>query len=287
VVQEGRAGVRRADPGPSLRGALVLREGAAPRPSTKAHDLRIGLLDLIESAGVGERLPSERELAARWGVARMTVRKAIERLIEEGRLERRHGSGTYTAQAPYARLFGLSSFTDDMRRRGLIPSSKLVRFRKVRASSEVASRLQIAVGEDVFRFTRLRLADGQPMALETVSIPVAYAPDLSAKDLAGSIYDVLSDRYQISPASARTTIRPVLPDGRSAAALGIPPSQPCLRVDMTDLDHGGRAIMVADCLYRGDRYEVTIDLAAPAFPITKAGGRQQTPGVAGVDTVGS
>ncbi|HEY3201823.1 MAG TPA: GntR family transcriptional regulator, partial [Actinomycetes bacterium] len=57
--------------------------------------MRIRLLDLIESAGVGERLPSERELAARWGVARMTVRKAIERLIEEGRLERRHGSGTY------------------------------------------------------------------------------------------------------------------------------------------------------------------------------------------------
>jgi GntR family transcriptional regulator len=253
---------------------LVLRDGAAPRPSTKAHDLRFGLLDLIESAGVGERLPSERELAARWGVARMTVRKAIERLIEEGRLERRHGSGTYTAQAPYARLFGLSSFTKDMRQRGLTPSSKLLRLRKVRASSEAASRLQIPVGEDVFRFTRLRLADGEPMALETVVIPTSAVPDLSAKDLAGSIYDVLWDRYRISPASARTTITPVLPDGRSAAALGIPPSQPCLHIDMTDLDHSSRTIMVADCLYRGDRYELAIDLAAPAFPITKAAARQ-------------
>jgi DNA-binding GntR family transcriptional regulator len=253
---------------------LVLRDGPAHRPSTKAHDLRIGLLDLIESAGVGERLPSERELAGRWGVARMTLRKAIERLIEEGRLERRHGSGTYTAQAPYARLFGLSSFTEDMRQRGLTPSSKVLRLRKVRASADTASRLQIPVGEDVLRFTRLRLADGEPMALETVLIPSADVPDLSTKDLAGSIYEVLWDRYRISTASAQTTITPVLPDERSAAALGIPSSQPCLHIDMTDLDNRGRTIMVADCLYRGDRYELTIDLAAPAFPITKAGVRQ-------------
>jgi GntR family transcriptional regulator len=203
----------------------------------------------------------------------MTVRKAIERLIEEGRLERRHGSGTYTAQTPYARLFGLSSFTEDMRQRGLTPSSKLLRLRRLRASAEVASRLQIPVGEDVFRFTRLRLADGEPMALETVVIPAVDVPDLSTKDLSGSIYDILWDRYRISPASARTTITPVLPNARSAVALGIPPSQPCLQIDMTDLDHGGRTIMVADCLYRGDRYELAIDLAAPAFPTTKSGGR--------------
>jgi GntR family transcriptional regulator len=268
---EGRRPPRR--PRTYCEGELTLREGPANRPA-KARDLRIGLLDLIESAGVGERLPSERELAARWGVARMTVRKAIERLIEEGRLERRHGSGTYTAQAPYARLFGLSSFTEDMRQRGLTPSSKLLRLRKLRATTEAASRLQIPVGEDIFRFTRLRLADAKPMALETVLMPAAHVPDLSAKDLAGSIYDVLWERYRITTASARTTITPVLPNARSAAALGIPPSQPCLHIDMTDLDHSGRTIMVADCLYRGDRYQLTIDLAAPAFPTTKAGVRQ-------------
>jgi GntR family transcriptional regulator len=112
------------------------------------------------------------------------------------------------------------------------------------------------------------------MALETVLIPSADVPGLSTKDLAGSIYEVLWDRYRISTASAQTTITPVLPDERSAAALGIPSSQPCLHIDMTDLDNRGRTIMVADCLYRGDRYELTIDLAAPAFPITKAGVRQ-------------
>jgi GntR family transcriptional regulator len=253
---------------------LALRDGPARRPSTKVRELRIRLLELIDSADVGERLPSERELAARWGVARMTVRKAIERLIHEGRLERRHGSGTYTAQAPYARLFGLRSFTADMRQRGLTPSSKLLRLRKLRASTAVAKRLRIPVGEDIFKFVRLRLADGEPMALETVMIPAASVPGLSTKDLAGSIYDILRDRYRISPASGRTTITPVLPDGRSAAALGIPASQPCLHVDMTDLDHGGRTIMVADCLYRGDRYELGIDLAAPALPITKAGAQK-------------
>ena len=253
---------------------MAAREGPASRLSTKAHNLRIGLLDLIESTGVGDRLPSERELAARWGVARMTVRKAIERLIQEGRLERRHGSGTYTVQAPYARLFRLASFAEDMRQRGLTPSSKLLQLRKLHAGAEAAGRLQIPVGEAIFRFTRLRLADGQPMALETVLIPVAHVPDLSAEDLAGSIYDVLRDRHGIIPASARITINPVLPDSRSAAALGIPPSQACLRIDTTDLDNRSRTIMVADCLYRGDRYQLTIDLAAPAFPITKTGARQ-------------
>ncbi len=271
-----RGGPAAAAPTPDLacEAELALRDGPARRPSTKAHELRIGLLELIDSADVGERLPSERELAARWGVARMTVRKAIERLIEEGRLERRHGSGTYIAQAPYARLFGLRSFTEDMRQRGLTPSSKLLRLRKLRASTAVASRLRIPVGEDVFKFVRLRLADGEPMALETVVILAAYVPGLSTKDLTGSIYDIVRDRYRISLASGRTTITPVLPDGRSAAALGIAPSQPCLHVDMTDLDHGGRTIMVADCLYRGDRYELGIALAAPGLPITKARVRQ-------------
>src|SRR5215475_12839970 len=188
-----RGGPASVAPTPDLacEGELALRDGAARRPSTKAHALRIRLLDLVESAGVGERLPSERELAARWGVARMTVRKAIERLIEQGRLERRHGSGTYTAQAPYARLFGLRSFTEDMRQRGLTPTSKLLRLRKLRASTVVASRLRIPAGEDVFKFVRLRLADGEPMALETVVILAAYAPGLSKQDITGSIYDIL------------------------------------------------------------------------------------------------
>ncbi len=83
---------------------------------------------MVAGLEFGDRIPSERDLAARWGVARMTARKAIETVTAEGWLERRRGSGTYVAQMPYAKTLGLSSFTADMRRRGLVPQHSSPRF---------------------------------------------------------------------------------------------------------------------------------------------------------------
>ena len=230
------------------------------------HALRAHMRELIASAAPGARLPSERSLSQRWGVARMTVRNAADALVAEGLVERRQGSGTYVLPQPVLRFLGLTSFTQDMRDRGLEPSSRVLAFDVVDADLTLAGQLHIAVGEQVVRFTRLRLGSGEPMAVETTSIAAALVPGLAPPDLYGSLYELLARRYRIVPGSASVTIEPVLPDPATRRHLGIPPRQACLRLRMTDADPRGRVIMIADCTYRGDRYQLSASVPNAAAP---------------------
>jgi len=223
------------------------------------------LRHLVGTLELGTRIPSERDLAAQWGVARMTARKAIETLTVEGWLDRRHGSGTYVAQMPYAKTLGLSSFTADMQRRGLTPSSRVLDFGRVPADPTTAARLEIDEGTEVFRFTRLRLADDEPIAVEITWIPSHLVPGLSEDDLTGSLFDTLGRRYGISLGQASSTIDPALADEATAAELGIDGHEPCLRIQMEYTDHRRRAVMAATCLYRGDRYQIHVVLTPAAF----------------------
>ncbi len=221
------------------------------------HALRARMREIVASAAPGDRLPSERSLSQRWGVARMTVRNATDALVAEGLVERRQGSGTYVLPQPVVRFLGLTSFTQDMRERGLVPSSRLLAFDLVEADAAIAAQLRIGVGDEVVRFTRLRLGSGEPMAVETTWVAAALVPGLAPPDLEGSLYELLSRRYRIVPGSASVTIEPVLAEPAVRRALGIPPRQACLRLRMTDADTRGRTIMVADCVYRGDRYQLS------------------------------
>lgn len=233
--------------------------------SDKSTSVRMQLHDMLDALPVGERLPGERELATRLGVTRTTLRRVVDMLIEEGRLERRHGSGTYVVRRPFARALGLTSFSDDMRSRGLEPGSRLLDLNRLKAAPGLAHRLRIPVGEPIVRFTRLRLGDGEPIAVETTWMPEAYVPGLTAEDLDGSLYELLAERYRIWTSSAHSTIEPVLPDHRTAEALEVSPTQPCLLMRMIDLDQRHRTIMAAECIYRGDRYQLEVDLSATAF----------------------
>jgi GntR family transcriptional regulator len=215
---------------------------------------------LLASLTAGSRLPGERELAREWGVARMTLRRAVDEYVLDGRLERRPGSGTYLVRPQIGRLVGLTSFTDDVTRRGAVPGGRVVEFRRRAASGEVAARLSMPVGDDVLRIARVRTADGDPVALESVDIPAAYVPGLAADDVSGSLYAVLRDRYGIRLGSAAMSLWPELPDARTADHLGIARSSPCLYVEMTDLDVGGRTVMHARCHYRGDRYRMSLHI---------------------------
>jgi GntR family transcriptional regulator len=231
---------------------------------------RARLRELVAAAGVGDRLPSERELSARWRVARMTIRRATESLVAEGLVERRHGSGTYVVPRPFARLLGLTSFSQDMRERGLIPASRLLAFDVMAADAPLAAQLRIGVGERVLAFTRLRLADGQAMAVETVWIASALVPGLVPRDLGGSLYELLARRYRIVPGSATVSIEPVVPDAATRRLLTIADDQACLRIRMVDSDARGRVIMIASCVYRGDRYQLTAQISGAAFSLDQA-----------------
>lgn len=235
------------------------------RDDTTRQAIRARLRELVAATRVGDRLPSERELSLRWGAARMTVRAAMDGLVAEGLVERRHGSGTYVVPRPFARVLGLTSFTQDMAARGLVAGSRVIEFETTTADQTTAGRLRVPVGEPVYRFTRLRFGSGDAMAVETTWIPVSLVPGLRAEDLGGSLYELLARRYRIAPGAARVTIEPVNPDPETRRLLTIPAGQACLKLQMLDVDIRGRVIMAASCVYRGDKYQLTADISGAAF----------------------
>ena len=228
-------------------------------------DLRTRVRDLLAGLNVGDRLPSERELSERWNVARMTVRRTLDVLILEGAIERRQGSGTYVAPRPFVRALGLTSFSDDMKQRGLVPGSRLVSLTKMPADPQIARLLCAAVGTDVYRFTRVRLGSGEPLAVETTWIRSSLVPGLQEYDLDGSLYKLLAQRYRIAVATAQVSIQPVLPDAKVRELLRIPGDQACLLIQMVDTDPKGNVVMVAKCTYRGDKYQLSADVSGAAF----------------------
>ena len=235
------------------------------RDDSTRHALRARLRELIAASRPGARLPSERELALRWGVARMTVRHAMDALVAEGLAQRRQGSGTYVATPPVVRFLGLTSFTQDMHERGLVPSSRLLAYGVVAADPALAARLRVEPGSRLLAFTRLRIGSGDPMALESVWIPASYVPSLEPADLDGSLYELLARRYGIVTGAAEVTIEPVVPDAATRELLALPPDQACLRLRMVDADTRGRVVMVADCVYRGDRYQLSAQVSGAAL----------------------
>lgn len=235
------------------------------KSESKSEAVTQRLRQLVNERPVGSKIPSERDLSDKWGIARMTARKAIETLADEGLLDRRRGSGTYVAQMPYAKTVGLSSFTADMLQRGLTPSSQVLDFERVPANAVTAARLDIAEGDDVLRFTRLRLADGEPIAVETTWMPAHLVPTMTEEDLSGSLFETLTQKFKIIPGQASSIIDSAMADDRAVEALGIGDREPCLRIQMDYLDSRRRSIMAATCLYRGDKYQLQVVLAANAF----------------------
>ncbi|MGW6200220.1 GntR family transcriptional regulator [Kribbella sp. NPDC055110] len=226
----------------------------------KAAEIRALLLNLIDTLPEGAALPAERELAARWNVARMTLRRAVDELVIAELLVRRHGSGTYTSRPKVARRLELVGFSEDIRRRGMRPGSTMLDFRHQKAERTAARRLRIPVGDPIIAFTRLRLADNLPMVVERTTLPAAYVPGLEATDLDGSLYDLLMSRYDIEVASGTSRLEPVMPDARTAGWLDIPTTQPCLALHGISFDGRDRVVEFTSAVYRGDRYAFTTAL---------------------------
>ena len=151
-----------------------------------------------------------------------------------------------------------------------MPGSRLLSYETRPADPALAIQLQVLDGESVVRFTRLRLGSEEPMAVETVWIPAALVPGLEPGDLEGSLYELLARRYRLITGAAAVTIEPVLADEATRGHLGIANDQACLRLRMVDSDTRGRVVMVADCIYRGDRYQLSANLAGAAFTSVQA-----------------
>jgi len=210
---------------------------------------------------IGMCLPSEREYCLEYDISRMTVRQAISDLVNEGLLRRERGKGTYVSQPKIEQgLQALTSFTEDMKQRNMHPGTRLIHMLTCLATGRVAKQLGIEDGESVFEIKRLRLADDEPMAIETAYVPLGNLPDFTeAKVATGSLYEVMRERG-IEIAHATQTLEASQAKATEATILNIKNKAPVLLIERTTYAAGGEPIEFVKSVYRGDRYKFAIDL---------------------------
>jgi GntR family transcriptional regulator len=228
---------------------------------TKQRETRERVLDLIETLQAGDAIPSERQLSIDLGVSRLTVRAALDDLVREGYLLRRRGSGTFVAKPKVAKELTMSSFSEDMRQRGLTPGSRTLELTVVPAGARLGRILHVSPSEPVVVGKRLRLADGEPMAIELLHVRASLVPGLTAADLEErSFYDQLQDRFDVWIAGGTQTVEPTVTNEEESEVLGVPLHSPALlfeRVTHTD-DH--TIVEFTSSTYRGDRYRLVSEL---------------------------
>ena len=199
---------------------------------TKQAEIRDQVLELIEQLAVGDAIPSERQLCTDLGVSRLTVRAALDDLVREGYLVRRRGSGTFVSEPKVAKELTITSFSDDMRQRGLRPASQTLDLRIVPAGARLGRLLHVSPSEPVLVAERLRLADGETMAIETLHVRESHVPGLTARDLEErSFYELLRDRYGIVIVGGKQTVEPTVTDEDESNALGVPLHSPAFRFE--------------------------------------------------------
>ncbi|MFC4946027.1 GntR family transcriptional regulator [Pseudonocardia sp. GCM10023141] len=235
---------------------------SAPAAETdKQRMLRARLADLIAAMSPGEPLPAERDLARDLGVARMTLRRAVDSMVAESLLVRRQGAGTFVAPAKVAHRLAANSFSADMRARGMRPGSRTLRTGRAPAGVMLAALLEVPAGAPVLHVRRLRLADDEPMAVEDLHVPGDLVPGLRGEDLEdSSYYELLAQRYGHRITSGTQTAEAALTSTDDAAALGVTAGSPAFCFERTCRVDGGRVAEFVRSVYRGDRYRIMVDI---------------------------
>ena len=233
-------------------------------PASKHALVRDAILSMLDELDVGDALPSERRLAAGLGVSRPTLRAVIDELVREGLLLRRHGSGTYVAEPKIALPLAMTSFSEDMARRGMRPSSRVVSFDVESAGAKLGQRLNLSPVEEVWVITRLRLADDETMAIEWLHAPRRLLPDLTREEIASrSFYELLRERRGIVIAKGVQTIEPTVTSHEEAELLGVPVHAPAFLFERTTESEAGEVVEFVRSVYRGDRYRLITELRPP------------------------
>jgi GntR family transcriptional regulator len=239
------------------------------QPSVLQRDHPVPLYQQLESAlraqiesghyAEHQRLPSERELVAQFGVSRMTVRQALVALTQEGLIYGRVGKGTFVSAPKIDQQFStLTGFTEDMQRRGQRPSSRVLKAVSLAASKEIASALQLEPKTRVLNLVRLRLAEGIPLAIESAFLPERLCPDLLSHDFASeSLYDVLRNQYGWKLVRAKQTVEARLAVGEEITLLRLQPPAPILALERITFVSENLPIEYVRSQYRGDRYKFT------------------------------
>jgi GntR family transcriptional regulator len=249
----------------------VLQRGPIPLH----HQLYLELSAQLDAGrwAAGDRLPIERQLADDFGCSLITVRRALDELRRERRIERLPGRGTFVTTPPLERdLTALTSFTDEMRARGLDPQTRLVAATTAPADSAVAAALRLEPGAKTVFIERVRSVGGQPLLLEQVYLPTSRFPGLPAADLErGSLYELLAAKYGVRPVRGQETIEPILPNAREAGLLGQSPHRPALLIELVAFADDDTPIEFCRAIVRGDRARYRVDASGPRLDALHAG----------------
>jgi GntR family transcriptional regulator len=252
-------------------------EVPAPRTAPDrrlVEDARLRLLDLIATGALrpGDRLGTERDLAAQLKVSRSTLRQVLAVLAQAGTVRRVPGraGGTFVAHTKVDRdLSAIVGLPEYLRRQGFAAGTKVLSATITGASELTAAQLALPAGALVLDIARIRLADGIPISLERVQLPAELFPGLLELPMGGSIYELLDTRYGIRPEDVTEHLEVVGASADEASMLGINPGTPLLAITRTASTADGTPFEFSQDLFRADRTRVTFRTKADRVQIAQ------------------
>ncbi|RKL66953.1 phosphonate metabolism transcriptional regulator PhnF [Salipaludibacillus neizhouensis] len=227
------------------------------------HQLEEYIKQLIDSGQLvpGDILPSEREYSDKYGISRMTIRQAIINLVNERYLYRVKGKGTFVMEKKFEQdLQGLTSFTEDMKARGMKASSKLIKFKIIPAHLKLAKSLDIQEHDPVYEIVRIRLAEEIPMALERTYISANLVQGLTEEIVQNSLYKYIEDTLHMKIASGTQIIEAAIANEQEVKYLDISDKSPIMLMERSSKLDDQTIFEVVKSSYRADRYKFMIDL---------------------------
>ncbi len=212
---------------------------------------------------VGDQLPTEDILIARFEVSRITIRRAIQNLVGRGLVEIRRGKGTFVAAPKMTQeLTELSGFVEDMHALGRKPTARVISKEVVTADTTVASHLALTKGERVVRIRRVRLADGVPLSFDETFLPLEIGKKIITNNLkVEPIFSLLERKYDIPLIEADYKLEAVAAEAEVASALRVKQGSPIFRIERTSYSTGNRPVDYEKLYYRGDLVRFVTRLA--------------------------
>ena len=223
------------------------------------HQLKKIILEEIKNGNYieGSLIPSERELGEILNISRMTVRQALNQLVSEGVLYREKGKGTFVSRLKFEQR-NVMSFSDIVKKTGLLPSTKVLHFSKEEATPYIKDMLGVGKSELVYNLKRLRLANGTPIAIEEVFIPETKCPNLESYDLTTSLYKLMREQYSQTISYVDSAIESAKPCKKEKDLLGISGAIPVMKITSINFSKADSKLFYERSIYRSDEYKYNV-----------------------------
>lgn len=220
-----------------------------------ARDIEAGIFE------EDEKLPSERELCSTLDISRSTVRQAMYELEKDGYIYKEHGRGMFVSFESFQQdLLNFYSFTDEMIKLGKEPSSQVLSFEEITATAKLARKLGVREHDALYQFTRLRLADQEPIILETTYLPADRFPDLQKAELEQQpMYEIFREKYQMNFSKAKETFKSVMIRNHEAEVLKVSPQTPGMMIERFTYEKD-KIVEYTISIARGDKFEYVVTL---------------------------